>query len=148
MYKFCSETPVIPPQISSAYGVTMCSVLQTNTANTWRVNGKFWLLQDHSFLCWGIIPYASEWFSFWTFLHWASLLLFHEEDIIEDGNQKIFSIFHIESMNKMHASNVLLQSVCQNLHRTQGTVYSGSVCHLLSEQRWRKVKQHWSYQVR
>lgn len=37
MYKFCSVFPVILPQISKAYKIIMCSVLQTNVANTWRV---------------------------------------------------------------------------------------------------------------
>lgn len=36
-YKFCSVFPVTLPQISKAYKIIMCSVLQTNVANTWRV---------------------------------------------------------------------------------------------------------------
>lgn len=49
MYKFCSVFPVILPQISNAYEIIMCSVLQTNVANTWRVKRKFQLQQDHCF---------------------------------------------------------------------------------------------------
>lgn len=66
MYTFCSESPVILPQISSVCEVTTYSVLHTNTANTWRIKGKIWLLQDHSFPFWGILPHTSVWFSLWT----------------------------------------------------------------------------------
>lgn len=102
MYKFSSESPVIFPQISSACGVTMCSVLHTNTANTWRIKGKIWLLQDPSFsilrdpsthIC--VIQPLNIWK---PCSNQAALLFFHEKDIMGDGNQHIFSIFPIGSM--------------------------------------------------